>query len=148
VSERWVTPPEIFDPLHLEFGFDLDAAADSETTRLPRYLWDALVLDDWPGERIWLNPPYGRKLESFVRRAAAEAAKGKTVVAMIPLRGRAAWWHEAVIGRAVEVRFVRKRPRFLTPEGERPKFMMSCDSAIIVWRGIGNGTTAALGYAP
>lgn len=40
--ERWQTPPEIFDPPMAEFSFDLDAAADPETKRLPVYLINAL----------------------------------------------------------------------------------------------------------
>jgi len=144
MSERWQTPPEIFDPLMREFDFDLDAAADYDTKRASRFLSDALALDDWPGERIWLNPPYGRKLEPFVRRAAAEAAKGKLVVALIPFRCRAAWWHEAVIGRALEVRCVRKRPRFLREDGSRPKFTGSCDSCIVVWNGKPSRRTALI----
>lgn len=118
-----------------EFAFDLDAAADPETARTPRYLHDALILDDWPGRRIWLNPPYGRQLEPFVRKAAAEAAKGKTVVALIPFRCRAGWWHECVIGKAAEVRCIRKRPKFLRVDGSTPKFTGSCDSCIVVWQG-------------
>jgi phage N-6-adenine-methyltransferase len=134
-TERWQTPPEIFDPLVAEFDFDLDAAADAETRRTNRYLTDALGCSDWPGERVWLNPPYGLKLEPFVRRAADEADKGKVVVALIPFRCRAAWWHEAVIGRASEVRCVRKRIKFIRPDGSRGKFTGSCDSCIVVWRG-------------
>ncbi len=72
-SERWQTPPEIWNPLNAEFGFDLDAAADIETKRLPIYLTDALNTLDWPGQVIWMNPPYGRKLAPFVRAAAAQA---------------------------------------------------------------------------
>jgi phage N-6-adenine-methyltransferase len=139
-SERWQTPPEIFNPLMLEFSFDLDAAADKDTKRVPLFLSDALLVADWPGKRIWLNPPYGRKLEPFVRRAADEADKGKTVVALIPFRCRAAWWHESVIGRAVEVRCVRKRIKFVRPDGTRGKFTGSCDSCIVVWCG-GHHTT-------
>lgn len=134
MTDRWITPPEIFDPLMREFNFDLDAAADSETHRVPLFLWDALVLDDWPGKRIWLNPPYGALLQPFVRKAYAEASKGKTVVALIPFRCRAAWWHECVIGRADEVRCIRKRIRFLRLDGTTPKFTGSCDSCIVVWR--------------
>ena len=140
MTERWITPPEIFNPLMKEFNFDLDAAADYHTNRSPRYLSDALNIDDWPGQRIWLNPPYGRKLEPFVRRAADEAMKGKIVVALIPFRCRAAWWHECVIGRAAEVRCIRKRPHFLRPDGSKPKFTGSCDSCIVVWRGKGTRT--------
>lgn len=136
-SERWQTPPEIFDPLMAEFDFDLDAAADCVTTRVHSYIGGcALSRDDWPGDRIWLNPPYGRMLEPFVRRAADEADKGKLIVALIPFRCRAAWWHESVIGRASEVRCVRKRIKFIRPDGTRGKFTGSCDSCIIVWRGL------------
>ncbi len=133
MTDRWITPPEIFDPLMAEFSFDLDAAADEETRRVPRFLSDALSAEEWPGERIWLNPPYGRALEPFVRRAAAEAMKGKTVVALIPFRCRAGWWHDCVLDVATEVRCIRKRPRFLRPDGSRPKFTGSCDSCIVVW---------------
>lgn len=137
-SERWMTPPEIFDPLHAEFGFELDAAADSETTRLPAWIdaeSDALKIN-WPATVIWCNPPYGRKLEPFVRKCCQQADLGKIVVALIPFRCRAAWWHECVIGRASEVRCVRKRIKFLRPNGERGKFTGSCDSCIVVWRGL------------
>ena len=133
--ERWQTPPEVFGPLMKEFRFDLDAAADEQTTRLPNYLTDALNVADWPGDRIWLNPPYGRKLEPFVRKAAAEAAKGKLVVALIPFRCRAAWWHECVIGKAAEVRCIRKRIRFVRLDGSRPSLTGSCDSCVVVWHG-------------
>jgi phage N-6-adenine-methyltransferase len=134
-NESWRTPPEVFEPLNAEFKFDLDAAATYENKLVPRYLHCALGVMDWPGERIWLNPPYGRKLEPFIRKAAAEADKGKLIVALIPFRCRAAWWHVAVLGRASEVRCVRKRIRFLRPDGTRGKFTGSCDSCIVIWRG-------------
>lgn len=141
MSERWQTPPAIFDPLMTEFDFDLDAAADCELSRCSRYLSDALNVNEWPGDRIWLNPPYGRKIAPFVKKAAEQAANGKTVVALIPFRCRAAYWHNYVIGRAVEVRCIRKRPHFLRADGTVPKFTGSCDSCIVVWRGTGNGQT-------
>lgn len=134
MAERWITPPEVFEPLLEEFMFDLDAAADEQTARLPRYLTDSLGID-WPGERIWLNPPYGRKLEPFVRKAALEASKGKLVVALIPFRCRASWWHQCVLGRASEVRCVRKRIKFLYPNGEPSNLPGTCDSCIVVWNG-------------
>jgi site-specific DNA-methyltransferase (adenine-specific) len=139
-QERWCTPPEIFDPLMAEFDFDLDAAADSKTTRCLRHLHDSLLID-WPGDRIWLNPPYGRKLEPFVRKAFEQAQQGKIIVALIPFRCRAAWWHECVIGKAPEVRCFRKRIRFLRPDQTRGKYTGSCDSCLVVWRGSWRGTT-------
>lgn len=135
-SNRWKTPPEIFDPLHREFNFDLDAAADAETAQLDHYLTDALDLVEWPGQRIWLNPPYGRLLEPFVRKAAGQSEFGKLIVALIPFRCRAAWWHECVLGKAVEVRCVRKRIRFIHAETGRANGTTTCDSCVVVWDGI------------
>ena len=129
-----MTPPEVWEPLMAEFSFDLDAFADEQTKRLPHYLTDAFGPGEWPGQRIWMNPPYGRKLEPAVRRGALEARTfGKLVVALIPFRCRAAWWHEAVLGVAHEVRCVRKRVDFLRPNGERGDFTGSCDSCLVVW---------------
>lgn len=149
-KERWCTPPEIFDPLMREFDFDLDAAADLETKRVPRFLaTDCSCLRDlaWPGQRIWFNPPYGRKLEPFVRRAYMEYAVQSfdpdyVLTALIPFRCRAAWWHECVIGHAAEVRCFRKRIKFLRPNGTRGKYTMSCDSCLVIWRGSWQGITS------
>lgn len=145
-SERWQTPPEVWNPLNREFRFDLDAAADEQTYRLKPYLTDALSPKEWPGTRIWLNPPYGRMLEPFVRRAADEAFLGKLVVALIPFRCRASWWHEAVIGRASEVRCIRKRVRFVRLDGSRGDFTASCDSCVVVWDAIQARNTRLVGF--
>lgn len=144
--ERWQTPPEVWDPLHAEFDFDLDAAADAITTRLPNYLTDALSPARWPGQRIWLNPPYGKKLEPFVRRAADEAGYNKLVVALIPFRCRGGWWHDAVLGRAREVRCVRKRVSFVRLDGSRGEFTGSCDSCIVIWDAIQCRVTQLTGF--
>jgi phage N-6-adenine-methyltransferase len=140
-KERWMTPPEIFDPLMKEFDFDLDAAADAQTHRVEWWMLESLREGDWPGERIWLNPPYGHKLAPFVRRAFTAAQRGVTVVALIPFRCRAAWWHECVIGKAQEVRCIRHRVRFLRPDGTRGDHTMTCDSCLVIWRGSWRGIT-------
>jgi phage N-6-adenine-methyltransferase len=147
-KERWQTPPEIWEPLMDEFSFDLDAAADDRTKRLWNYLDDALGPNPWQGNVIWMNPPYGHKLEPFVRRAAKEAARGKVVVALIPFRCRGAWWHECVIDRAIEVRCVRGRISFLRLDGTRGAFTGSCDSCIVVWSGMGTGHTIVKSFTP
>lgn len=136
MSERWGTPPEIKNPLLEEFKFDLDAAGDAELHIVPHYLTDALSGTEWPGRSIFCNPPYGRKLEPFVRECHRQATTyGKLIVMLIPFRCRAAWWHDCVIGVAVEVRCIRKRIKFVRPDGTRGRFTGSCDSCIVVWDG-------------
>ena len=146
-KERWCTPPEVFEPLMDEFGFDLDAAADTQTTRLERYIdptVNALNGQVWHGDRIWLNPPYGRKLEPFVRRAFAEAQRGILVAALIPFRCRADWWHSCVLYKAPQVRCYRKRIKFLRPDGTPGDYTMTCDSCLVVWRGAWRGITTLI----
>jgi len=140
-QERWQTPPEVWTPLNREFRFDLDAFADEITARLPNYIspsQDALGPRDWPGQRIYMNPPYGHKLDPCMRRGyQKEAAKGKLVVACIPLRLRGPWAHDAVIGKAKEVRAVRERVSYIRPDGSRGEHTGSCDTQIVIWDGAG-----------
>jgi phage N-6-adenine-methyltransferase len=147
MADDWRTPPMIFNELHNEFGFDLDAAATQHNALLENFISpekNALGQDPWPGSVVFVNPPYGNMLEKFVRRCAKEAEQGKTIVALIPVRTRAAWWHQCVIGKAVEVRSVRRRPKFLRPDGTEPNFTMSCDSCLVVWKGVNNSGVTLL----
>ncbi len=135
-KDDWRTPPEVWEPLNAEFEFDLDAAAMYDNALCLRFLDDALVLDDWPGERIFCNPPYGGMVAKFIAKASEEAAKGKTVVCLVPVRTRAEWWHKHVIGRASEIRFIRKRVHYIGPTGRAglPTF----DSCLVIF-GTGQG---------
>ena len=129
--DNWRTPPEVWDPLNAEFKFDADAACDKSNCLVGRP-FDAMG-KSWKGKRVFCNPPYGRHLEPFVRRCALEGQR-RVVVALIPMRSRAAYWHESVIAKADEIRFVRKRVRFMRPDGSRGEYVGSCDSVIVVWK--------------
>lgn len=114
-GRHWATPPEVFDPLHSEFAFTLDPCADHETAKCARYFTEA---DDglsksWVGERVFMNPPYGREVYAWTRKAREEAARGALVVGLLPASSDLQWWHDDVVGSA-EVRFIRGRVRFLT----------------------------------
>jgi phage N-6-adenine-methyltransferase len=78
------TPPELFDALHAEFGFTLDAAASAENAKLPRfYDYQANGLaQSWKGERVWCNPPYS-SVGPWVEKAWAEMRDGCELVVMI-----------------------------------------------------------------
>lgn len=62
LREDWRTPRDLFASLHREFNFTVDAAATPANALLPRF-WtrenDAFA-QDWRGERVFCNPPYGR----------------------------------------------------------------------------------------
>jgi phage N-6-adenine-methyltransferase len=111
----WETPPSLFKSLDQEFHFTLDAAASEETAKCPRYytLKDDGLAQDWGGETVFCNPPYGRQLAKWVEKASVESRKpGTTVVLLIPARTDTRWFH-GFIHRQAEVRFLKGRIHFL-----------------------------------
>jgi site-specific DNA-methyltransferase (adenine-specific) len=112
LSSRWFTPYSLFHQLDCEFGFTLDAAAEPEHHMCPVYYStaDDGLQQPWTGV-VWCNPPYGRELYHWVRKAADSAREGAAVVMLLPSRTGAAWFHELALPLA-EIRFIRGRLRF------------------------------------
>ncbi len=82
----------------------------------------------WDGI-VWMNPPYGREISKWMRKAYEAALAGAVVVALIPSRTNAPWWHECVM-KADEIRFIPKKVSF---EG-RIKGVPFFGSVIVVFR--------------
>lgn len=144
-SDEWRTDGDFFAALDAEFGFDVDAAASAENRWKERYFGldhphqnDALAMQWFPyGRTFWLNPPYS-KCREFIAKAAEQAAKGCTVVCLVPSRTDTRWWHEHVWDRAshlpwpnVEIRFVKGRLKFGGATAGAP-----FPSVVIVFRGV------------
>ena len=67
---EWETPKAFFNKLNIEFNFDIDVCATKENTKCPKYytiLEDGLK-QDWKGT-CWMNPPYGRFINNWVKKA-------------------------------------------------------------------------------
>lgn len=124
-GDERATPQALFDALHAEFGFTLDAAAGPLNHKCDVWFGDGGVAldgltEDWGGEGsvVWLNPPYSAA-GSFVAKAAAERYNGVTTVLLLPARTDTRWWHDHIWDRehhtprpGVEVRFVKGRVQF------------------------------------
>lgn len=77
-SNEWTTPRDLFDELDAEFHFDLDAASTHENALCETHYTaeeDGLS-QPWEGFRTWCNPPYGREIGKWVRKAAETAGGG------------------------------------------------------------------------
>jgi phage N-6-adenine-methyltransferase len=124
LDDTWTTPRDFFDKLNAEFDFGLDAAALQASTLVPDNWYgpdhpdpaarDALRID-WNhnsrGKPIWLNPPYGRVIKDWMRKANEVASGGGTVVCLVPSRTDTSWWHDYCIN-AYEIRYIRGRLKF------------------------------------
>lgn len=120
---EWETPPGFFKALDAEFQFTLDAAATSKNTKCCHFIspeQDALSRS-WgePGDRVWLNPPYGRNIGKWIEKAYRESTRGVTVVALVPARTDTAWWHSFAMC-AAEIRFVWGRLTFVGAKSSAP----------------------------
>ena len=112
LTPEWSTPPDLFAELDAEFHFDLDAASTDENALCERHYTkeDDGLAQPWDGN-VWCNPPYGREIGKWVRKAA-ESDGGGVGVCLVPARTDTAWWHDWVVGHATEVRFIRGRLKF------------------------------------
>lgn len=148
-SNEWHTPDWLYKQLDDEFHFDLDAASTDENAKCPKHFTekDDALGQDWAaaGKTVWLNPPYGRLIGKFVKKAYEESLKGLIVVLLIPARPDTKWWH-AYCAKG-EVRFVKGRLKFVNPTfptyREDGNFKLSpapFPSAIVVF-GRGCGTS-------
>ena len=60
-----------------------------------------------------MNPPYGREIGAFVRKAATESRKqGTVIVGLIPARTDTRWWWDWVVPHAAEIQFIKGRVKF------------------------------------
>ena len=131
-TEEWATPQAFFDTLNAEFGFVQDVCATPENAKCQSYFTKA----DNGLERHWrtdgpvfMNPPYGRAIAGWVHKAASEAARGCTVVALLPARTDTRWWHD-YCAMADEIRFLRGRLKFGDAKSNAP-----FPSVVVIWRG-------------
>lgn len=113
----WSTPQDLFDELNKEFHFTLDPCASDWNHKCKKYFTekDNGLEKDWGKNVVFMNPPYGKVLNDWMKKAYESSQKGAVVVCLVPSATDTAWWHDyAMKG---EIRYLRGRPRFVTPEG-------------------------------
>lgn len=128
-SDNWATPMELFDRLNQEYEFTLDPCASGGNAKCDKYFTvaDDGLTKDWSKDRVFMNPPYGREIGKWMKKAYESSIDGALVVCLIPARTDTAWWHEyAMMG---EIEFIRGRIKFRGHKNPAP-----FPSAIVVFR--------------
>lgn len=112
-SGEWSTPQKLFDSLNRCYSFTVDAAASKENAKLERY-WNKEtngLAQDWSGERIFCNPPYGRDIGAWLKKAW-DQSPGISVF-LLPARTDTKWYHLYIIGNDnAHVHFLPGRLKF------------------------------------
>ena len=138
-TNEWATPQDFFDRCNAEWRFTLDPCSTHENAKCRQHFTPAEdgLAQSWAGERVWMNPPYGREIGKWMRKAHEESRRGALVVCLVPARTDTAWWHDyAAKG---EIRFIRGRLKFGGVANSAP-----FPSALVIFRE--NGQTLA-GYS-
>ena len=80
VTDQWATPQAFFDQLNEEFHFTLDPCDDAQNHKCDRYFTKEQngLVQSWEGERVFCNPPYGRCIGDWVRKAFDSVAHTHT----------------------------------------------------------------------
>lgn len=133
-KENYETPPDLFDRFDRLFHFNLDVCASLGNAKTPYYIHpdtDALrpslswariweLYSSWPEQQLsarimaWMNPPYGRNIEAWVRRAAQTWQDGASVVSLLPARTDTSWFQNIVLD-APLVLLLKSRVGFYLP---------------------------------
>ena len=131
-TNEWSTPQDFFDELDKEFNFTLDPCATSENAKCTKYFTveDDGLKQDWSNDIVFMNPPYGRDIKYWIKKAYEESLNGATVVCLIPARTDTTYWHNYIFGKADDIRFIKGRLKFGGSKNPAP-----FPSAIIIYKG-------------
>ena len=114
-TNEWETPQDFFDKLNEEFNFTLDPCATPQNAKCKKFytIKEDGLKQNWQGETVFCNPPYGRAIKDWVRKCYEESKKPNTIVVMlIPARTDTTYFHDYIYKKARDIRFVKGRLKF------------------------------------
>ena len=131
-TPEWATPQDLFDALDAEFKFTLDPCSTDENAKCEKHYTKAQdgLRQDWTGERVFCNPPYGREMPKWIKKCYQHKLGGGIAVMLIPARTDTKAFHEYIYGKA-EIRFIKGRLKFGGSKNNAP-----FPSMVVVFDGI------------
>ena len=133
-SNEWATPDYIYKPLNSRFRFTLDPCCTVETAKCGKFFTIAEdgLKQNWGGERVFVNPPYGRQIGKWIEKSFIESEKpNTTVVMLIPARTDTKAWVD-YCQCANEIIFIAGRVKFIN-KGQVKPASAPFPSAIVVF---------------
>jgi len=126
-TDLWATPQEFFDKYNALYGFNLDVCANQDNAKCSNFfsIENNGLEQEWRGS-CWMNPPYGREIIHWMRKAYESSLCGATVVCLVPARTDTKWWHEYAMKGDIE--FIKGRLKFGNSKNSAP-----FPSAVIVF---------------
>jgi len=127
-TDLWATPQKFFDKYDAVYKFTLDVCADKDNAKCANFytIEDNGLIQPWQGV-CWMNPPYGREIGAWMKKAHESSLKGATVVCLVPARTDTKWWHDYAMHGQIE--FIKGRLKFGNAKNSAP-----FPSAIVVFK--------------
>lgn len=127
-TDLWSTPQEFFDKYNQLYDFEIDVCASKENAKCTKFYTkeDDGLSKEWTG-KCWMNPPYGRTIKQWMKKAYESSLNGATVVCLVPARTDTAWWHDYAVKGQIE--FIRGRLKFGGNKNSAP-----FPSAVVVFK--------------
>lgn len=132
-KDNWETPQELFDLLNSIYNFTVDACAVADNTKCARFFENAFHAN-WAGERVFMNPPYGKGVTSkFVEKAYKEVYEGECPVCVLIIPNATETIHfQKLVDRGARIIFPKSRVSFIDPETKKPVHGNTKGTAIVV----------------
>ena len=127
-TDLWYTPEDFYEKYNSVYNFETDVCATHENAKCENYYTQEVdgLLQDWQGV-CWMNPPYGRTIGKWMKKAYESSLNGATVVCLVPARTDTNWWHDfAMKG---EIEFIKGRLKFGGSKNSAP-----FPSAVVVFK--------------
>jgi site-specific DNA-methyltransferase (adenine-specific) len=150
-KDDWETPKELFDKLDKVYHFTLDPCATKGNAKCAKYYTkkDDGLAQSWKRERVFVNPPYGRRIGGWVRKCyKAAKVEDAIVVALLPSRTDTLWFHGYVLNAVgeeyapyISIKFIRGRLKFEV-NGKPVKNSAPFPSVLVQWGGIEHGLSS------
>ena len=106
----WRTPKGLIEELKKEFGEMFDPCPSNSKFNGLEIEWE---------ETNFVNPPYGREITKWCKKAFEESQKGKTIIMLVASRTDTKWWHDYLM-KADEIRFIKGRLKFDDQKNSAP----------------------------
>ncbi len=130
-SSEWETPQKLYNMLDAIFHFTLDPCATPENSKCKKHFTkeENGLKKSWKGQTVFMNPPYGRDIKKWIKKAYEESRNSNTtVVCLLPARTDTKYWHEYCM-RSQRIYFVKGRLKFGDATNSAP-----FPSAIVVFK--------------
>lgn len=121
-TDEWETPNDLFERLNKINNFTLDPCSTNENHKCKKYYTkkDNGLLKSWKGEKVFVNPPYGRDIIKWIEKSYNENKYNNTFICLLlPARTDTKWFHNYIYNKH-KIIFLKGRLKFGNAKNSAP----------------------------